>query len=168
MVTEVIGHRMGLVARISEVMSGVAILMMVIIVASEVIARNLFGFSFQISDEYGGYLIAIVSVLSLSSCQERHAFHRVEIVQSRLGPRARAATRSFFDLTAIGLALVMAWQFLRLSVQSWYSGDVAPTLIQTPYWIPQMFMPLGAFALLISLVGSCFRHIRVALGQKEE
>lgn len=152
----------GVVEHAAELLSSLCIVAMVVIVAAEVVARNAFGFSFQVSDEYGGYLIAVVSVLSLAPCQARHAFHRVELVQARLGPRVQAGSRFVFDLVSIAFALVVAWQFLRLFLQSWRSGDVAPTLIETPYWVPQLFLPLGALALLVPLVRACVGHFRTA------
>ena len=152
----------GVVERVTELLSCLAIVAMVVIVAAEVVARNAFGFSFQVSDEYGGYLIAVVSVLSLAPCQARHAFHRVDLVQGRLGPRVQAGSRFMFDLMCIAFVLVVAWQFLRLFLQSWRSGDVAPTLLETPYWVPQLFMPLGAVALLMPLGRACAGHFRAA------
>ena len=43
----------------------------------------LFNFSFEISDELGGYMLVIITFVSLSVCQANDSFHHVELVQSR-------------------------------------------------------------------------------------
>jgi TRAP-type mannitol/chloroaromatic compound transport system permease small subunit len=49
---------------------------------------------------------------------------------------------------------VLIWQLSRYVLQSWHSGDVAPTLLATPLWIPQSLMPIGAVVVTISLLRS--------------
>lgn len=158
----------GVIERICGVASAIAILAMVVIIASEIVARSVFGYSFQVADEYGGYLIAIFTVLSLAICQSQNAFHRVEIVQERLSPRMQAMTRFFFDLVCLALCVILIWQFSRLFMRSLQSGAVAPTLTQTPLWIPHLFLPIGMIALLLPLMRSTIGHFRLAFRNPEE
>ena len=44
-------------------------------------------FSFEIADELGGYMLVVMTFVSLSVCQVNNAFHRVELIQARLSPR---------------------------------------------------------------------------------
>lgn len=133
---------------------------MVCIVAVEVVTRNFLGFSFQISDELGGYIIVLISFLSLCVCQVNQSYHHVEFLQSRLGRRGQAASRVVFDLICLALCLVLSWQLGRLVWNSWVSEDVAPTPLMTPLWLPQLMMPLGLVALTVSVGRTLWSNIR--------
>ena len=139
---------------------GVALFALVGIVVLEVVTRNAFGFSFQISDELGGYILVLIAFLSLCVGQVNRSFHSVEFLQARLGRRARAASRVAFDAICLAFCLVMLWQLARLDVNSWISGDVAPTELMTPLWLPQAAMPLGLAALAVSVLRTAIKDVR--------
>ena len=73
-------------------------------------------------------------------------------MQARLGPRARSALaadlRPALRCSACG---VLAWQFARFEMSSWRFGDVAPSYLATPLWLPRLAMALGMLALCFSL-----------------
>ena len=133
----------------------------VVMIVAEVTARALFHFSFEVTDEIGGYLLVLVSFLSLPVSQVHHGFHHVEFVQARLSPRGRAISRLLFDLMCLFCAAILLWQLARLELTTWRSEDVAPTILGTPLWIPRLTMPLGcavlAFTLIRALVGDIRR-----------
>jgi hypothetical protein len=61
----------------------------IVLIAAEAIARNVFATSFQITDEVCGYLLVALTFLSMSVAEAHGAFHRVELVQTRLSFAAR-------------------------------------------------------------------------------
>lgn len=75
----------GPIERVCHALCGIGLLAMVVIVGVEVVTRNFLGFSFQISDELGGYIIVLISFLSLCVCQVTQLYHHVEFLQARLG-----------------------------------------------------------------------------------
>ena len=144
----------------------VGIVAMAAIVLVEIITRNVFGFSFEASEELGGYIVVGISFLSLPVCQVYRSYHHVQFVQSRLSPRIRAASHVLFDVLSLVFCLVLVWQLTRFVVQSYRSEDVAMTLLATPLWIPQAVMPLGALTACISLVRALVGNVRrfIAVG----
>ncbi len=136
------------------VLCALAIVAMGLIVFSEIVTRNLFGFSFEVSDELGGYIIVGISFLSLPVCQVYRSYHHVQFVQARLSPRLRALSHLAFDLLSLLFCLILLWQLSRFVLSSYHSGDEAPTLLGTPLWIPQATMPLGILAASLSLIRS--------------
>jgi TRAP-type C4-dicarboxylate transport system permease small subunit len=138
----------------------VAIWAMAAIVLVELITRNLFDFSFEMSEELGGYIIVGIAFLSLPVCQVHRAYHHVLFLQHRLSPRMRAASHVFFDVLSLGFCLIMVWQLTRLVLASYRTQDVAMTLLATPLWIPQATMPIGALAASIALVRSLLGNVR--------
>jgi TRAP-type C4-dicarboxylate transport system permease small subunit len=138
----------------------IGIVVIAAVVLTEIVTRNLFGFSFEASEELGGYIVVGISFLSLPVCQVYRSYHHVQFVQARLSPRLRAASHILFDLLSFGFCVLLVWQLSRFVLQTWRAEDVAPTLLATPLWIPQALMPLGALAAAISLARSLAGNVR--------
>jgi TRAP-type C4-dicarboxylate transport system permease small subunit len=132
----------------------IAIVAMGAIVILEIVTRNLFGFSFEMSEEVGGYIIVGITFLSLPVCQVYRSYHHVQFVQSRLSPRMQALSHLLFDVLSLLFCAVLLWQLTRFVATTYRSEDVAPTLLATPLWIPQAIMPIGMLAATISLLRS--------------
>ncbi|MFC7397889.1 TRAP transporter small permease [Chelatococcus sp. GCM10030263] len=153
----------GILEKLCELACALCILASIASIVIEIVARNLFDLSFQLSDELGGYLLVAITFLSLSVCQVHGAYHHVEFVQARLPPRARHTSRVIFDAISLAFCLILIWQFYRLTSRSWSSGDFAPTIMQTPMWLPQLSMLLGVAALLVPLGRSLVWNFAAAL-----
>ena len=138
----------------------IGIVAIALIVLTEIVTRNLFHFSFEASEEIGGYIIIAISFLSLPVCQVYRSYHHVQFVQERLSPRMRAASHILFDALSLGFCILLVWQLSRFVLQTWRAEDVAPTLLATPLWIPQTLMPLGALAAAVSLARSLMGNVR--------
>jgi TRAP-type C4-dicarboxylate transport system permease small subunit len=144
----------GWAERLCRWLCELAIICTIVMVASEILLRNLLGVSLQSADELGGYLLVAVSFLSLSTCFVSGAFHKVEFIDGRLGQRGHAVRKLIFDAMSLAFCLILLWQLVRLVLRSWESGDFAATILGTPLWIPQLTMPLGIAALSYSLIRS--------------
>ena len=152
-----------LLERTCLVICEIAIGVMAFVVILEIITRNLFDFSFEMSEELGGYIIVGITFLSLPVCQVYRSYHHVQFIQSRLSPRLRAVSHLLFDVLSLAFCGVLIWQLTRFELQSWRSGDVAPTLLATPLWIPQLLMPIGSVAVTVSLLRSAALNLRRCL-----
>ena len=134
-----------------KVLSEAALGVMLVLVAVDIVTRWVFNFSFEVSDEVGGYMLVVITFLSLSACHVSGSFHEVEFVQARLGPRARSLSQLIFGLLSLLACGLLAWQFARFEMSSWRYGDVAPSYLATPLWLPRLAMVLGMLALGFSL-----------------
>jgi TRAP-type C4-dicarboxylate transport system permease small subunit len=141
-----------IVERICRIACIAAIVVMIVVVATDILTRWLLNFSFEISDELGGYLLVVIAFVSLPVCQISESFHRVELVQSRLTPFWRAVSNLIFDLLSFAFCALLLWQLARFELASYRFGDRAPTYLATPLWIPQAAMLLGAAALCFSML----------------
>jgi TRAP-type C4-dicarboxylate transport system permease small subunit len=61
-----------------------ALVTMLLVIGTDILTRSVFNFSFEISDELGGYMLVLITFISLPVCQINDSFHHVELVQSRL------------------------------------------------------------------------------------
>jgi TRAP-type transport system small permease protein len=154
------GMRLGLLERICQLVCATAIVALAAIVLTEIVTRNLLNFSFQISDEVGGYIVVGLTFLALPVCQARQAYHHVMFIQVRLPQRVREVLNLGFDFLSLAFCAVLIWQLAWQTIQTWQTGDIAPTLLATPLWIPQAVMPLGCVILALVLLRGIAHRIQ--------
>ena len=135
-----------------KVASEAALVVMLVLIAVDIVTRSVFNVSFEVSDEVGGYMLVVICFLSLSPCHVNGSFHQVEFVQAQLPPLARSLSQLVFGLLSLAACVLLAWQFIRLEMSSWRFGDVTPSYLSTPLWLPRLPMALGMLALGFSLV----------------
>jgi TRAP-type C4-dicarboxylate transport system permease small subunit len=73
-----------------------------------------------------------------------------------------------FDALSGGCVALLFWQVTRLELATWRSGDVAPTSLMTPLWIPQLPMAIGFGILCLTFVRTLWRDVsrlRAAFGR---
>ncbi len=145
----------------SELLCSLFLMAMIVLIAAEAIARNVFATSLQVTDEIGGYLLVAMTFISMSVAEAHGAFHRVELIQARVGKTVRMISQIVFDVMSLGASALVTWQLTRLTLNSWRAEDVAPTPLQTPLWLPQSTMAIGmallCFALLRTIIAKAKR-----------
>jgi TRAP-type C4-dicarboxylate transport system permease small subunit len=137
-----------------------AIIVMLVVIGTDILTRWLLNFSFEISDEIGGYMLAAITFLSLSVCQVNDSFHHVELVQRRLSERGRALSALLFDSLTLSFAALLVWHYIKLELSSYRFGERAPTRLETALWIPRLVMAIGAAALCLAVVRTILLHLR--------
>jgi TRAP-type transport system small permease protein len=145
--------------RLCKLVCVVALVVMLAVVGLDIITRSLFNFSFEISDELGGYLLVVITFVSLPVCQVNDSFHHVAFVQTRLSPLGRAISHVIFDTLSLMFCLLLLWQLVRFQISSWRFDDHAPTYLATPLWIPRVAMLIGVAALCVSVLRTLFVDI---------
>src|SRR3954471_17971451 len=150
----------GPIERLCKWASEAALITMLVVIGVDIFTRYLFNFSFEIADELGGYMLAVMTFVSLSVCQVNNAFHQVELVQARLSPRGRALSAAIFYGLSFGFASLLLWQLLKLELSSYRFGERAPTYLETPLWLPRLAMTIGVAALCFSIVRTFLAHVR--------
>src|SRR5260370_17909068 len=138
----------GPVERLCNFACMAALVVMLGVIGVDIMTRALFNFSFEISDELGGYMLVVITFVSLPVCQVNDSFHHVEFVQSRLSARGRAISHVVFDLLSLGFATALLWQLITFEVSSWrFSSPLASSLAAPPN-LPMIPPPTRHTALL--------------------
>jgi TRAP-type C4-dicarboxylate transport system permease small subunit len=141
----------GPVERLCNFACMAALVVMLVVIGIDIMTRALLNFSFEVSDELGGYMLVVITFVSLPVCQVNDSFHHVEFIQSRLSARGRAISHVVFDLLSLAFGGALLWQLIRFEMSSWRFDDHAPTYLATPLWIPRLPMVVGAAALVFSM-----------------
>jgi TRAP-type C4-dicarboxylate transport system permease small subunit len=139
---------------------------MVVLITSDVIARNVFKKSLLISDEVSGYLLVAMTFFGIAYGLRTGSLLRIEFILFAMPSGLRKAADVIYDLLALALTCILLYTFIHLVMSTWERHMVAPTLIETPLWIPQLAMPLGcailAVGFLLELRGSVMRMLGFA------
>jgi len=90
--------------------------------------------------------------LSLAFVLKGKAHVRVDFVINRLPPRTTISLEIITSLLAIVYCGVMAWEGMKLVLNSFRLGEVSPTILKVPMFIPQVFIPVGSTLLGVSFV----------------
>src|SRR5215510_4397765 len=135
-------HAPGIVEQTCMLMSGLALVVLLVLVGVDVVTRWAFNFSFEVSDEVGAYMLVAITFLGLPVSHIHGAFHRVEFIQARLSRRARLISRFGFDVLSLrrprpdlpGDAALDT----KIATGDWHGGAV-PVAGQVPGCRPQAF-----------------------------
>ena len=141
---------------VSEAVCMLLLTIMVVMTSVEVLARALFEYSLQATDELSSYFLLAIAFLSFGVSLVHRRLAEVDFVMQRLGPKGRRWLQASFDLMAIIFVTLLVWQFWRLTLGTWESDQRAATHLGTPLWIPRLAMLAGAVTLLIALCRDCY------------
>lgn len=136
--------------------AGVAIAVLAVLIAIDIVGRDVFGVSIQGTDEIGGYVLAFVGSLGMALTLLRRGHPRIDLF-FRYFPRVVCDFLHVLALvTVAGLAVFMAWHAWSELANSLRFGAIANTPLQTPLWIPQTVWVAGMafFALTACIVAT--------------
>jgi TRAP-type C4-dicarboxylate transport system permease small subunit len=148
--------------------SQLAIVAMMLLISCDVIARNVFRTSLLISDEVSGYLLVVMTFFGISYSLRSGSLLRIEFILFALPKRSRFVIDVLFDLVALVVCCLLLRSTIRFTWITWQREAVAPTLIETPLWIPQLAMPIGLVILVIAFLLELRSSVLRLLGRAPE
>lgn len=154
------------IARTSELFSGVAILSLVammMLTVSDVTLRYFFNRPITASTEFTEYLMLGTGFLGLAWCATQGKHIRVELVINRFPSRARAIADSVNALLMLGMSVVVARQSIMESIaarQLRAESIITYIPLYPFYWIVSLGFFLIALVMISSLAHSLFRVVK--------
>ena len=150
--------------------AGTAVFALAFLIVTDIVARRLFAFSLQGTDELGGYALAMVGSLGFAFVLAERGFTRIDLTVRLLPRPLRNLLHVIAYLTLAGVAAFFASQAIFELQETWLFDTHANTPLQTPLWIPQGLWALGmslfAFAAAIHALRSLILLV-VAPGRVE-
>jgi TRAP-type C4-dicarboxylate transport system permease small subunit len=154
-----VGVAVDRVGTVAMVVSALAVAVMAALVTVEVLARSFASVSTLVADEMAGYLLVVLAFFGLAETLRAGAFIRVEFVDRWLGADARRRLEAVLFVVALAYTVLLAWEFWRLTMQSFRFGSTSLQVSRTPLWIPQACMAVGASILALQLVVETLRRL---------
>jgi TRAP-type C4-dicarboxylate transport system permease small subunit len=126
---------------------------MLVIIGAGTLARYLFNSPLSFVEEYSGYLLVVMGFLAMAPALRKEAHINVDIVMKLLPTKAKVRLDLVNSCFAIFIAAILFWVSLKLCWENYSIHVVSSTIMETPLWIPQLFIPLGwvTFILLVFL-----------------
>ena len=141
------------IARISAVMLG----LMAILILVEIFLWNIFTKTTLIADEYSAYGLAAIIFLGAGYCLKERGHIRITLVLGFL-PEKLSRTITF-AATGVTTAFMgyLWWYLFKMVGATVRYNSTSGTLTNTPLWIPQTLMLIGAACFLIQLLATTIK-----------
>ncbi len=134
-------------------------------VALEVVGRHFFGLFTGITDEIGGYVLALGGSVGLAYTLKAQGHVRIDVIFSFLPPKAKPWFDAIATLSMAIFALVVTDHLLDLTIQSHEMQATGHSLIEMPQWIMQSFVTFGYALLCFTAITSFIASVLSGLGK---
>jgi TRAP-type C4-dicarboxylate transport system permease small subunit len=122
-------------------LAAISFVVMLVIIVAGTLARYLLNYPIPFVEEYSGYLLIAMGSLGMASALRREAHINVDVVMRVLPRKAQARLDMVDSCFAIFIAAILFWVSLKLCYENYSIQMVSSTIMQTPLWIPQVFIP---------------------------
>ncbi len=147
--------------------SAVVLGLMTILILLEITLWNLFEKTTLIADEYSAYGLAAIIFLGAGYCLKERGHIRITLVLGLL-PKKLSSVITFIATGITTAFMGYLWWYLLKMVKATIRYDsTSGTLTNTPLWIPQMVMLIGAAFFFLQLVAISIKTYE-AIGSEEE
>ncbi len=147
--------------RIEGGLTGIAdlfLVLLLILINVEVVARYGFNTSTLIADEYGGYLFVWITMLGALHLLRSDKYLMMTWLVDKLGPRPRNTIAIVSAVIGLAVSLVSLYATVVLVHTAWRFGTVSIQPSATPIVWPQLVMPFGYLVLVVAYVEEILRR----------
>jgi len=123
--------------RLVALILGLALILTVLFILTDVVMRKFGLGSLGGSDEISGYVMAAVASWGLPCALIQRAHVRIDVIRQKLVGRGRAAMDLFAMIAANAVVVLIAYQCWPVLQKTLERGSRANTPLETPLWIPQ-------------------------------
>ena len=132
--------------------SGIAVLLMTLLITVEVVGRRVLNFTTLVADEFSGYLLVVITFMGAAYTLKTGGFTRMELVYNQFKSRGRWIIDLVFNLVSLVFLMILDY-WLWVHIISNYRSDMASiSILQTPLYLPKLFMGLGATLLVLEVL----------------
>ena len=148
------------ISLLSGHIAGMCIFAIMVLVCTEVFGRTFFNVSTMICDEVSGYLNAAIIFLGLSYTLGANGFLRVEFVYDRFKGRLKRFFKWANVLMGLVYVIILSIYLWRHVLYSYHRKVASIYFTETPLFIPQAVVGMGAVILGLRLVGYLLNRVR--------
>lgn len=137
---------------LNHVAGSMILIGMMLLVTSDVIARFLFNRPIHGVTEITEFMMVGLLYFTLAHTQARKAHINVEILTSRLSPRARLVPEVITYFLGLLVFALITWQGVKSAADAWKIQEVTFGLIELPLFPAKVLVPIGSFVLCLRFI----------------
>ena len=155
----------GRTSRAAALLSGLATLLLAVIISFDVLMRYFFNKPQLIVDEMGPYLLLVVIFGAAAQTFRLGGHVRVDLVTAYLPRPVRAWLRVVNLTLGVVFLAVVIWVTTQSALTAFRYGRVSAVLLY-PLWMPMLVIPAGLLLMALCMVEALRRQFRAALGPR--
>jgi C4-dicarboxylate transporter, DctQ subunit len=152
-------------SRIAALLSGLATLILAVMISFDVLMRYFFNRPQLIVDEVGPYLLLVVIFGAAAQTFRVGGHVRVDLVTAYVPRPARAWLRVVNLTLGIAFLAVVIWVTTQSALTAFRYGRVSAVLLY-PLWMPMLLIPAGLLLMALCMVETLRRQLKAALGPR--
>jgi C4-dicarboxylate transporter DctQ subunit len=156
----------GRASKASALVSGLATLVLALLISFDVLMRYFFNRPQLIVDEVGPFLLLLVVFGAAAQTYRVGGHVRVDLVTSHLPPAVRAWLRLLTLALGLAFLAVVIWVTTQSALTAYRYGRVSAVLLY-PLWVPMLLIPAGLLLMALCMVGTLRRQLRAARGPRD-
>ena len=137
-----------------------AIALMVLMIILEVLLRLIAGRSTLFAQEYTGYLLVLVTFVSLAQILKKDRHIKITLIISRLPQTCQKILDIFLPILALSVVVYMTFWSFDLFISSLQEMETAETVTATPLFIPKFFVPIGLCLFALQFVAHITERVK--------
>ncbi len=150
-----------LVPRLSVVIAGVGVCLMMLLVVSQLITRNLLHGAIPFAEEYSLYLIPVVGVIGAAYTLSKDGHVKVDLILRCLSGKVRQWVVLLGLIFGLGFLAIMGKHTFALALLSIEKGYRYMSPMETLIGYPQLILPIGLWLFALQLVVEIVRKARL-------
>ena len=159
-----------LTEKLSDWMAGASAVMlalMTLLILTEILLWNTLSKTTLIADEYSAYGLAAIIFMGAGYCLKEKGHIRITLILGFLPKRMAAVITCAATAVTTAFMGYLWWYLFKMVRATIRYNSTSGTLTQTPLWIPQTLMLIGAACFFFQLVGMTLKTYAAIETQEE-
>jgi len=132
--------------------AGIMTVIALLIVCSEIVTRSIFGKTLYISDEYSGYLMAMLTFFGLAYTLRERGHIRMMFLVHFLKGRRKVIYNMGCSVVGFLFSVSLVWFTFEFFWDSVINKTQSMQITESYLAIPQAFLPVGSFFMMLQFV----------------
>ncbi len=153
----------GTLSKVGLICACVALFVSMVIVVIGVVGRYVLNVAIVFVDEYTGYALVIMAFMGLAHTLSVERHIKVDAATRLLPQKAQDWLEVGTSILALGITLFVTLQTWKRAYVSYETHTVSVSPLETPLFIPQLFIPVGFLLLDFGFIVYIWKKVEKAL-----
>lgn len=142
------------------VVSAILLGLMVLLICADITMRAIANYPIPGSVEISDYILAYITFLSAAWVLRRNKHIKMDLMLSRLRPRAQAIVNNIIYAICTMVCLVLAWYGTKVALDYFQQGYILQGVLKIPFYIVIAIIPVGSILLFIQFLRQMYGYYR--------